>query len=159
MDGNNGYAHTHLRMDARMRELKGSPLRDLFKHQHKRKLRSTMFGCDLDFVIAEKNPDCIVAFVDLKRFDEDVTFTEVIVYNQLIKVAPLYLVCADSHEAVEMGMFSIARYLGGNRGPQPPVVKLEHCTQVSDWQEYSSWEQGLRDATKATMVQARRGGR
>lgn len=110
------YAHTHLRADARMQGLKGSPLRDQFKALHKSELPSHMTGCDLDFMIVEKNPDGIVAFMDVKRPGENVTFAEVIGYNALRKVAPLYLLYVNGPEALEAGRFEVQRYLGGNRG-------------------------------------------
>jgi hypothetical protein len=146
MDGE--YAHTHLRMNDRMRQLKGSPLRDLFKLLHKRKLPSTMFGCDLDFVIVEKNPDCIIAFLDVKVLDEGVTFSEVIAYNKLLAQAPLYLLYTAGETTMEQGEFKIFQYVGGNRGPNPPAVNMRFCTEIANWNEYRQWEQGLRDASK-----------
>lgn len=143
-----GYAHTHLRKSEHTAGLKGSPLRDLLKQLHKSKLPATMFGCDLDFVITEKNPDCIVAFLDLKRAGEAVTFAEVIVYNRLLAQAPLYLIYAASEEALETGVFVIHRYLGGNRGPNPPTIRSELYARVDSWEEYRRWEQALRDASK-----------
>lgn len=143
----NGYARTHLRMDERTTALRGSPLRDLYKQLHKQRLPASMFGCDLDFVITEKNPDCIVAFVDMKRPGELVTFAEVIVYNQLLRLAPLYLLYANE-DALGEGRFEIRRYLGGNRGPNPPTIRSELYGRVDNWLEYRRWEQALRDATK-----------
>lgn len=146
--GENGYAHTHLRMDGRTAALKGSPLRDLFKQLHKSELPRHMTGCDLDFVIVEKNPDCIVAFYDLKRTGEAVTFAEVIGYNALLRVAPLYLLFTAGPEALEAGRFEVQRYLGGNRGPNPPTVRTELHARLASWDEFCGWEQGLRDASK-----------
>lgn len=148
MAGSLPYKETHLRMTRRMNRLKGSPLRDLFKQQHKRMLPSTMFGCDLDFVIVEKNPDCIVAFVDLKVVGEEVTFTEVIAYNKLLTQAPLYLLYAADESAIERGEFLIHQYLGGNRGPNPPSIQTVFCAEIAGWGEYRQWEQSLRNASK-----------
>lgn len=147
MNGN-GYAHTHLRMSEQTATAKGSPLNDLFKQYHKLRLPNHMFGSDIDFVIVEKNPDCIVAFKDLKRLDEGVTFAEVIAYNQLIRLAPLYLLYVQSESDVIAGKFDVHRYLGGNRGPNPPVVRTELYARITCWDEYNRWEQELRNATK-----------
>jgi hypothetical protein len=135
-------------MNERMTGLKGSPMRDLFKQMHKLRLPSIMFGCDLDFVIIEKNPDCIVAFIDLKTVGEGVTFAEVIAYNKLLAQAPLYLLYAAGEEEIERGKFLIHRYLGGNRGPNPPTIKSVFCAEIGDWNEYRLWEMELRQASK-----------
>jgi len=142
------YDRTHLRMGERTAGLKGSPLRDLYKQLHKARLPGHMTGCDLDFVIVEKNPDVIVAFKDVKRQGEGVTFAEVIAYNALLGVAPLYLLYTAGEEALEAGRFEIRRYLGGNRGPNPPTIRTQAEAQVGSWAEYARWEQGLRDAAK-----------
>jgi hypothetical protein len=143
-----GYAHTHLRMNDRVAKLKGSELRDLYKQLHKEMLPSHMTGCDLDFVIVEKNPDCIVAFKDVKRSRENVTFAEVIAYNALLRIAPLYLLYVDGNEGLIAGRFAVYRYLGGNRVPNPPVIRTELYARLNSWDEYRRWEQELRNATK-----------
>lgn len=143
-----GYARTHLRADERMQGLRGSPLRDLFKQLHKSMLPGHMTGCDVDFVIVEKNPDCVVAYFDLKRTGEGVTFAEVIAYNELIKQAPLYLLYTGGPEALEAGRFEVYQYLGGNRGPNPPAVVTELVGRLVNWEQFSLWEQGLRDGSK-----------
>lgn len=152
-NGSNGYAHTSLRMDKRTAELKGSPLRDLYKQLHKAKLAPHMVGCDLDFVIVEKDPDCIVAFKDVKRYGEKVTFSEVIAYNQLLRLAPLYLLYAENEEALEVGKFIVHRYLGGNRRPNPPTIQTEIYARLDNWNDYQRWEQELRNATKQSRPQ------
>ncbi len=147
------YAHTHLRADERMQSLKGSPLRDLFKALHKSELPRHMTGCDVDFVIVEKNPDVVVAFMDVKRPGEAVTFAEVIAYNTLLKQAPLYLLYTNGPEALEAGRFEVYQYLGGDRGPNPPTVAREPAARLASGEELGRWEQGLRDERK------KRGGR
>ncbi len=148
MAGSDSYAHTHLRMDERAAGLKGSPLRDRFKQLHKERLPSHMTGCDLDFAIVEKNPDCIVAFKDVKRVGEAVTFAEVIAYNWLLRLAPVFLLYTAGPEALEAGRFEVRRYLGGNRGPNPPTIATELVARLASWEQYREWEQALRDATK-----------
>lgn len=145
------YAKTHLRQSAAAAALKGSPLRDLFKQLHKARLPGHMSGCDLDFVIVEKNPDCIVAFKDVKRVGEAVTFAEVIAYNQLLRIAPLYLLYTAGEEALTAGQFEVRRYLGGNRGPNPPTIRTELYARLDSWADYRLWEQALRAASKRGM--------
>lgn len=148
MTGSTTYAHTHLRMGESGRALQGSSLNDVFKNLHKRYLAPHMVGCDLDFVIVEKNPDCIVAFKDIKRLGEPVTFTEVITYNVLMKVAPVYLLYADGEEGVNAGQFTIHRYFGGDRRPNPPTIRTRLWRQTANWEEFARWEQDMRDNSK-----------
>ncbi len=148
MDGDYSYAQTHLRMNDRTANQKGSTLNDLIKLLHKLRLPPHMFGCDVDLMIVEKNPDCIVAFKDFKRIGEQVTFSEVIAYNQLMKVAPIYLIYAGSEQDAQNGVLTVYRYLGGNRGPNPPTIRMELYARLQSWEEYRRWEQELRNATK-----------
>lgn len=148
-DGN-GYAHTHLRQDERQASLKGSALNDLFKQLHKSNLPAHMVGCDLDFVIVEKNPDCTPAVIDIKRTGEKVTFAEVIAYNvEIRRGRAVYLVYADDEAAIRAGRFLVHRYLGGNRGPTPPTIRSELYARIDNWEEYRRWEQEIRNATKS----------
>lgn len=142
------YQKTHLQMDESTIKLKGSPLRDLFKQLHKKELKRHMFGCDLDFVIVEKNPDVIVAFFDVKVLGEEVTFTEVIAYNKLLKIAPLYLLYTSGEYGLMVGEFEVFKYLGGDRWPNPPIVQTEHMGTITSWRQFESWEQRMRDAAK-----------
>lgn len=149
MNGDNGYAHTHLRMNDATRGLQGSALNDLFKQLHKSNLPPHMVGCDLDFVIVEKNPDCTPAVIDIKRFGENVTFAEAIAYNTEIRQGrAVYLVYVENEAALRGGRFIIHRYLGGDRGPNPPRIRTELYARLDSWEDYRRWEQEIRNATK-----------
>jgi hypothetical protein len=135
-------------MNDRMRALKGSPLRDLFKQLHKEMLPGHMTGCDLDFMIVEKNPDCIAAFVDFKKVGERLTYAEAIAYNELLRVAPLYLIYAAGETAIKGGQFEMWQFLSADRGPDIPAVEKVFCARSANWTEYGHWEQSLRAASK-----------
>lgn len=120
--------------------LEGSPRRDRWKRLHK-DLARNFYGCDLDFVIVEKAPPGIVAFVDYKRRDEPVTFAEVITYNDLIQRAPLFLVIGNDPDS---GVFEIRQYLVGDWHPEPPTVTTSHKAHCASWADYSKWESQLR---------------
>lgn len=151
MAGNEEYAHTALRMDEGLRSKNGSAARDLFRFLHKNKLAPHMFGGDLDFVWIEKNPFKVVAGIDLKLAGDGTTFVEVILYNEWIEhVAPLFLVFAESQEAIEQGAFTIFRYDGGDPRPAPPTVTMAEVCRTATWEEFGEWQQRVRRYVKRT---------
>ncbi len=121
-------------------DLKGSPSRDSFKLFHKRKMPSSFYACDLDLILVQKPPR-IVAFIDFKKSGDIVQFSEVLAYNILQTVAPIYIIRGDDPEN---GPFQVYRYLEGNYVPEPPHVNLEMITCCPDWQSLKEWEDGLR---------------
>lgn len=126
--------------DTRKQELKGSESRDQFKYLHK-KLDKKFYACDIDFVLVDKYPFRIVAFLDYKGRFEKVTFSEVIAYNYLLTIAPLYIIRSRD---VETGPFDIWSYLGGDPQPEPPVIKDELVRQCESWNDLGEWEHELR---------------
>jgi len=151
MAGSEEYAHTDLRMDEERRSMSGSAARDLFRLLHKNKLAPHMFGADLDFVWVEKNPYKVIAGLDLKLTGDGATFVEVIMYNEWIKhVAPLFLVFAESKEAITQGAFIVYRYDGGDPGPAPPTVNMAEVCRTANWEEFGEWQQRVRKYVKKT---------
>ena len=129
-------------MDDDKRQLIGSPSRDQFKRAHK-ELASGLYACDLDFVLVSKYPPGIVAFLDYKRDEYDfVQFTEAIAYNDLMDIAPGYIVMGRDPDN---GPFSIYRYLlPGQWRPNPPIVHLSTRLLCPTWEDYEEWEWSLR---------------
>jgi hypothetical protein len=121
-------------------DLKGSPSRDTFKLYHKKKMPSSFYACDLDLILVQKPPQ-IIAFIDFKKKGDIIQFSEVLAYNILQAVAPVYIVRGDSPEN---GPFQVYRYLDGNYIPDPPHVSLEITTYCPDWQSLREWEAILR---------------
>ena len=123
--------------------LKGSPSRDLFKYNHK-KLNNKFWGCDVDFVLLDKYPfPDIVAAIDYKKWMEEITFAEVIVYNALIiRGIKVFIVEGDA----ETGCFRISEYVGGHH--VKPSYKLEPVCTTTSWDEFEQWEQALRLTAK-----------
>ena len=129
-------------MDKRKLDLKGSPSRDEFKYQHKRKLPSNFYATDLDLALVETD-EGIVAFLDYKNPRDLLTFTETLAYNQLIEIAPVYIIVSED---LEHGPFEVIYY-----DEMPPkdytmedlrreflVIRLE------DWGEFKEWEEYIR---------------
>ena len=148
------YRQTDLRMDDAKRELSGSSSRDRFKQWHKKALPTHMFACDLDLVLVEKNPFLIVAVLDVKKPRDGVTFTEVIAYNEILKMGiPVYVLYAQSDDHIDNGQHTIRRYLDGDPRPNPvkvvysPAVTVTHS--VSD---FARWESDLRLERKREIV-------
>jgi len=122
--------------------LRGSPRRDAFKHAHKAQLGPGFWATDLDLVLVGKEPTGIVAFLDCKQPAEPLSFAEVIAYNALLAVAPMYVIEVRDPDA---GPFTIKRYRGGDWHPSPPRVDLEWVTVCTSWEALKAWEQQLRN--------------
>ena len=125
--------------------LKGAPRRDAFKAAHKAELGPGFFASDLDLVLVQKEPAGVVAFLDCKQPGEPISFTEVIAYNALLVVAPIYVV--EVRDAAARGPFTVYRYRGGDWHPRPPAVQLERVLVCPDWRGLKAWEEELRKGT------------
>ena len=119
---------------------KGSPSRDTFKRKHK-DLSKLFWACDLDFVLIDKSPvPDIVAVLDYKQSDDDITFSEVIAYNALMsRGLPIYIVVGDA----ESGAFIIYHYRGGNH--KKPRCEMAEVCRTINWDEFARWEKSLRE--------------
>jgi len=104
----------------------------------------TFYACDLDFVFLEKKPyPDIVAVVDYKTERDDVSFSEVIAYNAILKRGiPVYIVQGDP----ETGAFTIFHWRGGHC--KLPVTRMCEVHRTADWKEFEAWESGLRNRYK-----------
>jgi hypothetical protein len=132
-------------MNEATKQQSGSPSRDLFKRKHK-DLNKHLWSCDVDFVFIEKHPSPdIVAVLDFKNgTGDDITFSEVIAYNAIIRRGiPVYIVTGDP----ELGAFTIFRYEGGHH--VKPEYKLRNLCQTQNWQEFEDWEVRLRNYWKS----------
>lgn len=127
-------------MNENTKQQKGSPSRDTFKRKHK-DLDKTLWACDLDFVLVDKSPvPDIVAVLDYKQADDNITFSEVIAYNALMgRGLPVYVVVGDA----EVGAFIIYHYRGGNH--KKPRCDMAEVCRTADWQEFADWEKTLRN--------------
>jgi len=127
-------------MDEIKRNLKGSEKCDLFKRKHK-DLHRSYYASDVDLCLISKFPPGVVAYLDYKTTSDCVTFSEVILYNELIITKPVYIIIGDDPEN---GPFEIKRYLGGDWNPDPPLVDLQYIGTVKTWGEFALWESKLR---------------
>jgi len=132
-------------MDNNKKSLKGSPSRDMFKQMHKT-LPGRFYACDIDFVLVENRPPYIIAFLDFKLPYDSVTFAEVLAYNTLSTIAPVYIVESPNPER---GPFSIRRYLNGviKAYPTKPVITLGEAETYHDWEAFGKWERSVRNRT------------
>lgn len=126
-------------MDLHKQNLKGSPSRDAFKLNHK-KLSRSFYSCDIDFVWVEKFPEPdIVAVLDYKAAGDEVTFTEVIAYNAMLKRGlSVYIVWGDA----ESGAFTIYEWLGGHH--ERPDKRARKVHETADWQGFEEWQRQVR---------------
>ena len=132
-------------LDDHKRNLEGSNSRDIFKRMHKT-VNKDFWAIDLDFVLVDKGAGGrIVAILDYKKKRDRVTFAEVLAYNSLLAIAPIYVIQGDDPEN---GPFTVFKYLSGEWRPNPPKVRLEAITELGDWSEFESWEASLRQKGK-----------
>ena len=129
-------------MDDKGKEgLKGSPSRDSFKQKHK-SLDPSFYACDLDFVLVDKKEGGrIVAFLDFKKPLDSITFSEVLAYEILKVIAPIYIVVSP---APDDGPFSVRQYISGNYRPYPPECNIQKICECLNWEQFAQWEKELR---------------
>lgn len=120
-------------MDDEKKALKGSSSRDEFKNLHKLRCNEHFYASDLDFVLVTGNRT-IVAFLDYKTPNDQITWAEGIMFDNLLELAPVYIVVAPP-EPLE-GPFKISRYI--NRAVQQDEAIL------STWDDFDDWEGELR---------------
>ena len=129
-------------MDDRKRNMKGSVTRDEFKQWHKT-LSPKFYASDLDLVLIGKNPPGIVAALDYKMPNDHVTFSEAILYNQLLTWGvPVFLI----YSIPPFDSITIMEYLGANWKPEPPIIETVDILLDISPQEFEVWERELRRA-------------
>jgi len=130
-------------IDDKKYNLKGSESRDAWKLAHKQKLGRGYYGSDIDYAVVEFRTARIVAFYDYKKPRDSISKTEVIAYNDLIKLAPMYIV---EGPCPAEGPFKISRYIGGKLGNygQEPLIELEFVQVCEDWEAFRLFEDKLR---------------
>lgn len=140
-------------MNDDLKHLKGSDRRDTFKQMHKLRLGTGHWGSDLDFMIVDKYPPGIVAFFDYKEPGKSITFAEMLAYNALLMLAPLFIIEGPDPER---GPFVISQYKGGNWQPNPPIPELEFVERCPTWNELGKFEDRLKqERRKQTKGAAR----
>lgn len=121
-------------------ELVGSPSRDTFKRRHK-DMPPQFYALDIDLVLIDRAPFMIVAFCDYKRPTDNITFAEVVAYNDLLKVAQVYIIEAGDPQN---GPYTIMRYLGGDPRPHPPKVEIVEECRCTTFKDLETWEREIR---------------
>jgi len=127
-------------MDDNTKQQIGSPSRDIFKRKHK-DISKELWACDLDFVLVEKYPfPDIVAALDYKRENDDISFSENIAYCALLRRGtPVYILIGDA----EAGIFTIYKFMGGNH--VKPRNELKELYKTKSWHDFENWEKEIRD--------------
>ena len=126
-------------MENGKQKIKGSDSRDHFKFMHKQS-HPGHYACDLDFVLVRKDPDGIVALLDYKSRLDEVTFSEVVTFNDFInRGIPVYIIVGDAYA----GCFEILRYMGGNK--LKPRYTLKSLCRTQCWEDFHKWESAIRE--------------
>jgi len=129
-------------MDDITKNLKGSKARDDFRFYHKQSLPKDFYACDGDLVLVHKYPPGTVAYFDFKTTQDQITFSEVIQYNEWMTHAPVYIIESDNPQE---GPFTVTRYLGGDWKPDPPTWNPGEVRYCATWTEFEKFERELRD--------------
>lgn len=136
-------------MDLATQNLKGSPARDAFKRRHK-DIGPAYYGIDVDFILIVKHPPGIAAFVDFKKPGDRCTFAEVIGYNELQRIAPVFFAVSPN---ADYGPFTIWQYTRGDWRPDPPRVYVCRTPVVCrDWEEWRTWENNIRESYRKRAI-------
>jgi len=138
-------------MDENVKELQGSPTRDIFKRKHKNGDRK-FYACDIDFCLV--NSSRIIAFLDTKGKYDKVTWSESIAYKDLLKIAPVYIIYVGDGILCE-GPFSIYKYIDGYK----ESTRQTMIAVRENWNELFEWERSIRLATPPARLELSAAGR
>jgi CheY-like chemotaxis protein len=122
--------------------LMGSPSRDKFKFWHKQApMPRNFYACDIDFVLIEKDPPHIVAIMDYKMPQDELSWTECITFNDLVRHYPIYIIYSNA----DFVDFKIYRYAGcDDLNSKPLCPRLVNKTILHGQLEYIKWEANIR---------------
>lgn len=110
-----------------------------FKRLHRRIGLSEHYASDLDLVFVDKNPDRVTAVIDYKGPDEDVKFTQAILYEHLKSVVEegVYIIRGKTHihgKTASKQRFDIEKFERTiDRRPSPPKVELTTVRENIPW--------------------------
>lgn len=133
-----------IKIDPRIKKLKGSESRDEFKYQHKNRLPSNFYACDLDLVLVDSEK--VVAYLDYKRPEDKITYAEKILYKQLI--GPKYIIVSQSPKR---GPFTIYCYKSENEELGQESLLL--VTRCEGWPEFAKWEESIRKPAEPPVLE------
>lgn len=143
---------------ALLKGLQGSESRDVFKRIHRDhgKARPWFYACDIDFCLVAKEPQPhIVAVIDYKEPGDDISFTEVIVYNRLIRRGlPVFIVegqTSITDTEKDDQSFDILQYQWGNLYSRPAEAFTKTVETGIGWDAFFDWEQEIRDFREEKM--------
>jgi len=142
----------------------GSEARDVFKRLHQQQAPSEFYALDVDFELVSKGgtdytapAPSIIARVDFKRPDDELTFTEVLSYNWMItRGVPVYIIESVDVDFVnkppEAHQFNVYRYRGGDFADPVNTVMNQVAVELS-WEQLVEWERCLRHGGPGTFQQ------
>ena len=122
------------------------PARDQFRRVH-RYFGAGFYACNIDLALIEKYPVAgVVAYLDFKKPDDRISFTEVITYLVHQKIAPVYLVRAADPSN---GPFQIAAFVTGDWQVDPPICQVTFERTCETLAQLRQWEYSLRKAYRS----------
>lgn len=144
------------------KQLEGSINRDRFKKLHKTEMDSSFYALDVDFALISKgkqrgrSPEelpVIVAILDFKMPNDDLTFSEVLCYNRFIeRNIPVYIIECETVDFVDVPTsdhkFTIKEYLGGDYKPSYVPYDSQMIKESVGWGGLEKWEKEVRSERK-----------
>lgn len=122
-------------LDEKIKGLKGSAKRDVFKWAHKNKMAAPSFyASDCDLCIVSFKPRGVIAYFDYKGSGEAVTSTETVLYDEWSQTKPVYII---EGKDPENGPFVVHKYT-------PNETVLDVVCFLKDWSDFAKWEAELR---------------
>lgn len=146
-------------MNGNKKAREGSPTRARFNRLHKT-LDKSFYASDVDLVLLDRAG--VVAFLEFKVDKEPITFTEAVLFDALVALAPVYVVRATvgAREFLQLKRpqqrFWVQHWGGVvDIRPTPPLVQVETLFE-GGWRELAQWEKELREQRKGEETNERR---
>lgn len=130
-----------------MRDLKGSPLRDRFKHLRKQRMSRRFFASDLDLCLIEFDPPRVVALLDFKSGSDNITDAEAVLYLTALRQwkVPVFIIrCDNLGSEPKEHCFDVMELTDGQVLPTHSDLKFRMVLKNASWKELDEWERDLR---------------
>lgn len=136
-------------MTTMKKDLQGSPIRDRFKFLRKQNMPRTFFALDLDLCLIEfgERP-FVVALIDLKGKNDNITDTEAVMYLQALREwnVPVFIIESETLER-----FDVYEVVGGVIHKTHSETRVIQREQNLTWDGLSTWERALRERRKQVV--------
>ena len=122
-------------MNKNIKDLKGSPSRDLFKWAHKQLFPKSFWGFDLDLVLLSRKG--ILCALDYKKETDELTPVEIGGYNDLLeKGISIFIIVGEVKEPKDLCKLLVYKYNESQKFEKPNLELIS--------KNYAEWEISFR---------------